>query len=91
MEQSIIAFNIILTVSATGLFTSYGACIGCMLLKRIRGEQFPAGKFNLGAAGWFVNIFALCFLGLAFVFLFFPGAPNPNAASMNWGILIYGT
>jgi len=85
-----VAFNIILTISATGLFTSYLTCIGCVLGKRFRGEEFPASKFSLGAWGYFVNIFAICFLCLAFVFLFFPSVPNPDPASMNWGILIYG-
>ncbi|KAK0823033.1 hypothetical protein LTR73_008825 [Friedmanniomyces endolithicus] len=32
----------------------------------------------------------MCFLVVAFVFLFFPAAPHPDAAGMNWGILIYG-
>ncbi|KAK3723476.1 hypothetical protein LTR37_001728 [Vermiconidia calcicola] len=84
------AFNIILSVSATGLFTSYITCIGCVLIKRIRGEQFPASKFRLGHWGYFANITAICFLALAFVFLFFPAIPHPDPASMNWAILIYG-
>lgn len=37
-----------------------------------------------------MNAFAIAFLALAFVFLFFPMAPNPTSATMNWGILIYG-
>ena len=84
------AFNIILSVSATGLFTSYITCIACVLRKRIKREEFPASRFHLGNWGYFVNIFAICFLALAFVFLFFPAVPNPKPATMNWGILIYG-
>ena len=87
---SIVAFNIVLTISSTGLFTSYICCIACVLRKRIVGEQFPASKFSLGKFGFFINIFAICFLCLAYVFLFFPSVPNPDPASMNWGILIYG-
>lgn len=87
---STVAFNIILTISATGLFTSYIVCIACILHRRLAGEPFPASKFELGKFGVFVNIFALCFLALAYVFLFFPAAPNPDPAGMNWGILIYG-
>lgn len=88
---STVAFNIILSVSATGLFTSYLTCIACVLGRRISGEPFPATKFSLGTfGGYFVNIFAICFLVLAFVFLFFPAVPHPGPASMNWAILIYG-
>lgn len=88
--QSTAAFNIVLSVSATGLVTSYITCISCVLAKRFRREQFPASKFNLGVWGYVVNILAICFLSLVLVFLFFPAAPNPDATDMNWAVLIYG-
>lgn len=84
------AFNIILSVSATGLFTSYLVVIACILTKRLRGEAFPASRFSLGKLGAPINIAAICFLAFAFVFLFFPAVPSPDAASMNWASLIYG-
>ncbi|KAK4551747.1 hypothetical protein LTR86_010940 [Recurvomyces mirabilis] len=88
--RSTTAFNIILSVSATGLFTSYLIVIGTMLAKRLRRESFPASRFNLGILGWIVNLIAICFLLVAFLFLFFPPAPNPGPAAMNWVVLIYG-
>jgi amino acid transporter len=84
------AFNIILSVSATGLFTSYLTVILTVIAKRLRKEKFPASKFSLGRWGLPVNIIAVCFLLVAYLFLFFPGAPNPDAANMNWAILVYG-
>lgn len=84
------AFNIILSVSATGLFTSYLTVIGTVLAKRIRGDAFPASKFNLGKFGFVANILAICFLLVAYVFLFFPAVPDPDAPSMNWACLVYG-
>lgn len=84
------AFNIILSVGNTGLFTSYIVVISTMLAKRFRrGETFPATKFSLGSFGIPINITAICFLCFVFVFLFFPAAPNPTPADMNWGIVIY--
>lgn len=82
------AFNIVLSVSATGLFTSYLTCVVCVLGKRLRGEQFPATKWSLGKAGLPINILAVCFLVIAFFFLFFPAVPSPGPADMNWAILI---
>lgn len=84
------AFNIILSVSATGLFTSYLVCVLCVLAKRLRGEVFPATKFSLGKAGLPINAAAVCFLMVAYFFLFFPAVPNPAPADMNWAILIVG-
>ena len=85
---STVAFNIILSVSATGLFTSYLTVIATVLAKRIRGEKFPASKFSLGKWGALVNIIAICFLIVAYIFLFFPAAPRPEPAAMNWAILV---
>jgi choline transport protein len=85
------AFNIILSVSATGLFTSYIVVIGTVLARKLRNEPFPASRFEVSRTiGIVVNISAMCFLSVAFLFLFFPAAPAPDAASMNWSILIYG-
>jgi hypothetical protein len=85
------AFNIILSVSATGLFTSYLVVIVTVLVRKLRGEPFPASRFEIPRTiGIVVNIIAICFLSVAFLFLFFPAVPSPNAVDMNWGILIYG-
>ena len=85
------AFNIILSVSATGLFTSYLVVIGTVLARKLRGEPFPASRFHVPRTiGIVVNIIAICFLTVAFLFLFFPAVPSPNAIDMNWGVLIYG-
>nr|POF17336.1 putative amino-acid permease c15c4.04c [Quercus suber] len=85
------AFNIILSVSSTGLFTSYIVVISTVLVKRLRREEFPSSNFSLGYFwGGVVNVLALCFLVVAFVFLFFPAAPSPDPKSMNWAVLIYG-
>jgi choline transport protein len=85
------AFNIILSVSATGLFTSYLVVIGTVLARKLRNEPFPASRFVIPRTmGIIVNLIAMCFLSVAFLFLFFPATPSPDAAAMNWGILIYG-
>ena len=85
------AFNIILSVSATGLFTSYLVVIGTVLARKLRKEPFPTIRFEVPRTlGIVVNIIAMCFLSVAFLFLFFPAAPAPTAAGMNWGVLIYG-
>ena len=40
--------------------------------------------------GLWVNIAALCWLVPIFIFTLFPGVPNPTAAEMNWGVLLFG-
>lgn len=85
-----VAFSILTSLSLTGLISSYLLAVGCVLAKRIRGEQFPPGRFNLGNLGFVANGIAVCFLLLVWIFMFFPTAPSPALASMNWSVVIYG-
>lgn len=60
-----------------------------ILQKRLRGGKLPASRFDLGKAGNAVNVIALCFLVVFFVFQFFPAAPNPVPSEMNWSCVIW--
>ncbi|KAL8822543.1 MAG: hypothetical protein Q9191_006720 [Dirinaria sp. TL-2023a] len=86
-----VAYGIFVSLNVSGLVTSYIICIACMLRKRIRGETLPASQFNLGKAGNAINIIALCFLMVFWIFQFFPAAPNPAPADMNWSCVIWTT
>lgn len=88
---STLAFNIILSISAAALLSSYVVVISCMLWRKLRGEPLPKARFRMPhALGIAVNITAILFSVTAAFFLFWPAAPNPTPASMNWVSLIYG-
>ncbi|KAI1971601.1 hypothetical protein LOZ51_006761 [Ophidiomyces ophidiicola] len=87
---SSIALNAIISLTNSSLVTSYMISIGCVLLKRLRGEPLPSRRWSLGRFGLAINIAALCYLAPMFVFAFFPPQPNPNAQTMNWAIVMYG-
>lgn len=84
------ALSNLTTLGLTGLISSYLIAVACIFAKRLRKEPFPASRFNLGKFGYVANVIALCWLSLAFVMMFFPTAPHPEPASMNWSILIFG-
>ncbi|KAK3617202.1 hypothetical protein LTR22_026809 [Elasticomyces elasticus] len=84
------AFNIILSVCNVALVMTYIICIGTFTAKRCRREKLPPAQFPLGKLGIWINLASLCWLAFLAVFLFFPAAPNPTAASMNWAIVIFG-
>jgi choline transport protein len=84
------AFNVITSLSSVGLLTSYIICIGCMARKRIMNETLLPSRFSLGSWGLAINMTAIVFLSFCWVLLFFPSKPHPDAAEMNWTILIYG-
>ncbi|CAK4030818.1 Choline transport [Lecanosticta acicola] len=88
---SMVAFNAILSIGVVALLTSYMTSIGCILLKRIRGEELLPRRWSLGVPfGWFCNIVGFIYVCLAYIFGFFPIANNPTTETMNWASAVYG-
>ncbi|KAK8006703.1 amino acid transporter [Apiospora marii] len=88
---SSIAFNVIAAIGQVGLYTSYIITLGAIIARRFsrRRGPLPRSRFDLGRAGLPINLGALAFLMVMFPFLFFPSAPNPSPAEMNWSCLVY--
>jgi choline transport protein len=84
------AFNIIASLGASAILSSYIISITCITYRKITGYKLPPTRFPLGRAGLPINIVALCFLWLAFVLVFFPAEPDPTLEAANWSVLIYG-
>jgi choline transport protein len=85
-----VAFNSIASLGVCSLLSSYVISIGCMFLKRCRKEPLLPSHFSLGRFGIWINGIAIMYLCIAILFAFFPVAPNPPPALMNWNILIFG-
>ncbi|ORY16828.1 amino acid/polyamine transporter I [Clohesyomyces aquaticus] len=88
---STVAFNSIASLGTCALLSSYIISIGCMWLKRWRGEALLPSRFSLGIYGIWVNGASVVYLTVALVFSFFPSFPSPTPDLMNWNILIYGS
>jgi choline transport protein len=88
---SSMAYNNITSLGLGALLSSYIICIGCLFLRRLRGQKLLSRRFSLGHVGGFlINGFALCFLILVLVLCFFPAEPHPSPKEMNWAAVIYG-
>lgn len=88
-----VALNAILSVSNAALVFSYLCSIGCVRLKRLRGQPLLPRRWSLGKWGGPINDLALAFLAVSLVFSFFPLSPisvDPALADFNWAILIFG-
>ncbi|KAF2731414.1 amino acid transporter [Polyplosphaeria fusca] len=85
-----VTLNAIVSISNAALIFSYIISIGCIRLRRIRGQPLLARRWSLGRFGGPINDFALAFLVVAFVFSFFPMKPKPAAVDMNWAIVMFG-
>jgi amino acid transporter len=82
--------GILLSLFNSALLSSYAITIGCVLLRRLKGERLPAARYSLGKWGTLINIVALIYIAPIFVFTFFPPAPNPTPDIMNWGCVMVG-
>ena len=87
---SSIAFNIIMSIGTVALLTCYMTSISSIAWRRIRGFPLLPSPFSLGRFGLVVNVAALCFCAVVFVFAFFPPLPNPPTGVMNWACAVYG-
>lgn len=88
---SSVTFNAILSIGVVALLTSYLTSIGCILLKRIRGEELLPRRWSLGGPmGWACNVVGLVYVIIAYIFGFFPISNNPGLTTMNWASAVYG-
>ncbi|KAI1012108.1 hypothetical protein LB503_004375 [Fusarium chuoi] len=78
----------ILSVSTIALTVSYGMPILCLLL--VGRDKLPPGEFSLGRFGSVINWVSVVYCAVTTVFFFFPGAPNPAVADMNYAIAVFG-
>ncbi|KAF2277833.1 amino acid transporter [Westerdykella ornata] len=87
---SSVAYMQVISLGTAAMLTSYLISIGCVALKRLRGEPLLASRFHLGKSGPAINIVSILFLIFLLVFCFFPVAPHPDVQDMNWAALGYG-
>ncbi|KAF5661761.1 hypothetical protein FHETE_8296 [Fusarium heterosporum] len=78
----------ILSVSTIALTVSYGMPILVLLL--VGRDKLPPGEFSLGRFGSVINWVGVVYCAVTTVFFFFPGAPNPSVADMNYAIAVFG-
>lgn len=74
----------------SSLFTSYFISIGCVLLKRLKGQPLPLSRWSMGKLAIPVNSLALMYIAFAFVMTLFPTTTPVVPQTMNWAALIWG-
>ncbi|KAL9013793.1 MAG: hypothetical protein Q9173_001537 [Seirophora scorigena] len=100
---STVAFNIVISLSVASLYASYIITESFLLYRRCTGSirsrnslddttepgVLVWGPFHLrGIFGIAVNVFAVCFGIIIFVFSFFPVSYRPGADGMNYSVVM---
>lgn len=86
---STFAFNIIISLNLLALVSTYALSIGCVALKRIRGEQLPPARWSLGRWGLPINIFAFFYSCFVVVFACFPTSQPVDTSNVNWAPVVW--
>ncbi|KAK5687105.1 hypothetical protein LTS10_001242 [Elasticomyces elasticus] len=88
---SSVAFNAIVSLTVGAILSSYIISMSCVALRRIRKDKpLPPARWSLGRYGLPINIAAVLFLLVIYVFAFFPLGTPVAVETMNWSSLIYG-
>lgn len=88
---SAVAFNAIVSLTVGAILSSYIISISCVAIRKIRNDHpLPPARWSLGKSGLPINIAAVLFLLVIYVFAFFPLASPVTPETMNWSSLIYG-
>ncbi|KAJ8065439.1 hypothetical protein OCU04_006124 [Sclerotinia nivalis] len=83
------AFNIIISISLLALLSTYMMSIGCVLLKRIKGESLPPARWSLGRFGLPINAFAFAYSGFVMVWSCFPSEAPVTVGNANWAPAVW--
>ncbi|KAM0715990.1 hypothetical protein Q7P37_008504 [Cladosporium fusiforme] len=85
-----VAFEAMLSLATVALMSTYLISIGCVLLKRIRGEPLPSTRWSLGRYGLAVNAIAVAYTCWStygidqFFWAFWPSTYNVSGSTFNW-------
>ena len=84
------AFNSVISLLVSSLFTGYFISIGSILLKRLRGQPLPPSRWGMGRLAIPINILSLFYIAFALIMSMFPIFNHPTAVNMNWSVLVWG-
>jgi len=83
------AFNAIGSLAVSALLATYMISFVCLIIRRVSGEPLPLRRWSLGRSGIFINIGAVLFLMVVWVFIFFPVAIPVTPQTMNWNVVMF--
>ena len=83
-------FDSVYGLGSTAASMTYCIGIGSVLWRRLFGKPLPHARWSLGRSGVLINGIALVFLMQYVVVGYFPLFNHPSAATMNWGVAMFG-
>jgi choline transport protein len=86
---SSVAFNAIGSLAVSALLGTYLISFTFLILRRVRGPALPSSRWSLGRYGLAINVGAVLYLSIVWVFVFFPQSKDVTLNTMNWNVVIF--
>ncbi|KAF8855458.1 amino acid transporter [Acephala macrosclerotiorum] len=85
---STVAFNAIGSLAVSALLATYIISFSCLIFRRLKGN-LPSRRWTLGRFGLAINVGAVAFLLVVWIFIFFPVSTPVTASTMNWNVVMF--
>ncbi|KAK3682021.1 hypothetical protein LTR37_020647 [Vermiconidia calcicola] len=84
------AFNAVISLVVATYYTSYFNAIGLLTWRKLNGTAPAPGPWTIGKLpSLIVNIAALVYIVIVFIFSFFPLIIPVDLTTMNWAVVLY--
>jgi len=84
------AFNAVISLTIGAYYSSYFMAIMLLIVRKLSGTAPQPGPWQMGKfTGILVNITALIYIVIVFIFSFFPITVPVTLNSINWAVVLY--
>lgn len=84
------AFNAVISLMVASYLASYLLPIALLAWKRWTKQELQVGRWHMGRFGLAINITAIIWTTIVFIFSFWPSSSSVTLQTMNWAVLLWG-
>lgn len=84
------AFNAVISLMVASYLASYIMPIALLAWKRWNKQDLQMGPWHMGRFGLVINVVAIIWTAVVFVFSFWPTSASVTLQTMNWAVLLWG-
>jgi choline transport protein len=84
------AFNAVISLMVASYLASYLLPIALLGWKKWTKQELQMGRWHMGRFGLAINITAVVWTTIVFVFSFWPNSSSVTLQTMNWAVLLWG-
>ena len=84
------AFNAVISLVVASYYSTYFIAFALLVWRKLTGTAPAPGPWTIGKMpSLIINILTLVYIGIVFIFSFFPLALPIDLTTMNWAVVLY--